>query len=268
MVRLITFTDQNGVQRQVFVNIVPGAGSVAQAINQLTAAGINPNSIQERGSFASVSDITSDERFRDATNLSQALTNIGSGTGSGTGDSGSAGSGDSGNSTSIIGSADDFDFNPAFSQGLADRGIGASGVVSGRARQQFDPLRSRFLVSNALNAPGQGTPQTFQEFTRTGNLFGSGASQAARDLLNQARGFGSNLGTEAEEAVRGRFLNPATTGEGTDLARIAQQAGRQRFGVLANFINPTQLATDFQRRAPGSEQTFADFLNTQIFGGQ
>lgn len=192
-------------------------------------------------------------------------------------DPGSAGGGLSGVSTPIRGS-EQFEFGPAFEAGLRDRGINigpGGGTIGALARQQFDPLRSRAFISTAFNAPGgefdpDATPEeiagpTFQEFVRTGNIFGPSAAQSARALLEQARGFGSQF--ENAGLLGAGLINPATSGQGVDLANIAREAARQRFGSFARFLPSSQaLSQSFFSQPAGTQETFADFLNRRIFG--
>jgi hypothetical protein len=266
MFRLITYTDQNGIPRHVYVQVVPGEGSVAKAINKLTQSGVPQENITERGSFASVADITSDSRFSDAQD-------IGSFTGATEQPSpgGGGGEGVSGVLNPIRGGAD-AEFGPQFRAGLADRGItlGGGGGLEGRlAGDARSPFFSRSLASAAFADPAatrDNALPSFQEMVRTGDLFGAGAGQQARDLLRQAQGFGTNF--TGRGALAGSILNPETVDEGNDLANIAREAGRQRFGSFNRFTPQAgALSEQFFAQPAATASTFADFLNQKIFGG-
>tara|TARA_R110000824_G_scaffold377824_1_gene569207 strand:- start:58 stop:960 length:903 start_codon:yes stop_codon:yes gene_type:complete len=181
-----------------------------------------------------------------------------------------------------------FEFGPGFEAGLRDRNIniGPGGGLQGAiAQSRQRALEDRFYTQEALQ-PGSGLTTenafpTFQRFLsgRTGDgdtftnpLFGQAGAQAARGLLNQARGFGSP-GTEALPSdLAGRLLNPATTGQGQTLANVALEAGRQRFGSLSRFLpNAEALSQSFlaQDRPTAGQPvplTFANYLNQRIFG--
>ena len=162
-------------------------------------------------------------------------------------------------------------FGPMFRAGLADRGItlGGGGGIEGRlAEQARDPFFSRSLASAAFADPSATTATalpSFQDMVRGGALFGGSAAQQARDLLTQAQGFGSDFTGRGELA--GSILNPGTVQEGTNLANIAREAGRQRFGSFARFLPQAgSLSEGFFAQPATGAQTFADFLNQKIFG--
>ena len=130
-------------------------------------------------------------------------------------------------------------------------------------------------VSTAFNAPGgefdaDATPEevagpTFQDFVRTGNIFGPGAAQSARGLLEQARNFGNQF--ETAGLLGAGIVNPATSSEGVDLASVAREAARQRYGSFARFLpGAGQLAQSYFAQPASTTETFADFLNRRIFG--
>ena len=141
---------------------------------------------------------------------------------------------------------------------------------------------------------------TFQEFARTRGLYGGAGAADALGLFNRAvelsknrlPGFGeadefgerTNRFTDfnttgyddAMNAVQaaktggnpltGAFLNP-TQGGATDLARVAREAGRSRFGFASRFMpSAQQLASSYFAQPQEGAMNFADFLNRRIFG--
>ena len=189
---------------------------------------------------------------------------------------GGAGEGAAGATTPILGS-EELEFGPAFRAGLADRGItlGPGGGVAGRLAGLFRrPIESRAFANLAFNDPSIGedatresvTVPSFQDFVRTGDLFGAGAAQQARGLLEQARGAGNQFG--ALNPLAAGILNPATTGEAQTLGDIGREAARQRFGAFARFLpSSAEFGEQFLAQPQGTATTFADFLNRRIFGG-
>lgn len=179
--------------------------------------------------------------------------------------------------TQIRGGAE-AEFGPMFRAGLADRDItlGGGGGIEGRlAEQARNPFFSRSLASAAFRDPsiealGEEGARTampsFQEMVRTGALYGGDATQQARDLLTQAQGFGRDF--TGTGALAGSILNPGTVSEGSNLANIAREAGRQRYGSFARFLPQAgSLSEDFfAQPADQYKQTFANFLNQKIFG--
>jgi hypothetical protein len=181
--------------------------------------------------------------------------------------SGGANTGGSGVRTEIRGGAE-AEFGPQFRAGLADRGItlGSGGGLEGRlAEQARSPFFSRALAQTAFADPSatqESFAPSFQEMVRTGDLFGTGATQQARDLLRQAQGFGTGFGN----SIAGDILNPQTVSQGNDLASIAREAGKQRFGSFARFLpQAPELSEAFFSQPKTSALTFADFLNQRIF---
>jgi hypothetical protein len=170
----------------------------------------------------------------------------------------------------------DAEFGPQFRAGLADRGItlGGGGGIEGRlAEQARTPFFSRALASAAFGDSSLSNDEegrkaalpSFQEMVRTGALYGGGGAQQARDLLTQAQGFGSDFTGRGELA--GSVLNPGTVQEGSNLANIAREAGRQRFGSFARFLPQAgSLSEGFFAQPETGAQTFADFLSNKIFG--
>ena len=189
----------------------------------------------------------------------------------GIGQVGGGGTGGTGGFSNISGGAE-AQFGPLFRAGLADRNItlGGGGGIEGRlAEQARDPFYSRSLASAAFADPSA-TEVTalpsFQEMVRTGDLYGGGGAQKARDLLTQAQGFGTEFTNRG--ALAGSILNPSTVSEGTNLANIAREAGRQRFGSFARFLPQAgSLSEGFFAQPQQGAQTFADFLSQKIFGG-
>ena len=183
---------------------------------------------------------------------------------------GGEGEGVPGMETLIRGGAE-AQFGPMFRAGLADRGItlGGGGGIEGRlAEQARDPFFSRSLASAAFADPSATAATalpSFQDMVRGGALFGGSAAQKARDLLTQAQGFGSDFTGRGELA--GSILNPGTVAEGANLANIAREAGRQRFGSFARFLPQAgSLSEGFFAQPATGAQTFADFLTQKIFG--
>ena len=165
----------------------------------------------------------------------------------------------------------DAEFGPMFRAGLADRGItlGGGGGIEGRlAELARNPFFSRSLASAAFADPSA-TKETalpsFQDMVRGGALYGGSGAQQARDLLTQAQGFGRDFTGRGELA--GSIVNPSTVSEGSDLANIAREAGRQRFGSFARFLpQANSLSESFFAQPATGASTFADFLSNKIFG--
>jgi hypothetical protein len=183
---------------------------------------------------------------------------------------GGAGEGVPGMVNSIRGGAD-AEFGPQFRAGLSDRGItlGGGGGIEGRlAEQARNPFFSRSLASAAFADPSA-TKETalpsFQDMVRGGALYGGSGAQQAKDLLTQAQGFGRDFTGRGELA--GSIVNPSTVSEGSDLANIAREAGRQRFGSFARFLpQANSLSESFFAQPETGASTFADFLSNKIFG--
>jgi len=84
-------------------------------------------------------------------------------------------------------------------------------------------------------------------------------------LLNRARGLGDNLSGISADARN--ILNPETVAAGADLANIAREAGRQRYGSFARFLpGAGDLSEGFAAQPAATRQSFADYLNQRIFG--
>ena len=180
-----------------------------------------------------------------------------------------------------------FEFGPGFEAGLRGRGIniGPGGGLEGAiAQRRQRALEDRFFTQEALR-PGSGLTTetaypTFQSFlsgrtgggdTFTNPLFGQAGAQAARELLNEARGFTAPASQALPSALAGGILNPATTGQGQTLANVALEAGRQRFGSLSRFLPGAEalsqsFLSDNQLNPAGTPMSFADYLNQRIFG--
>jgi hypothetical protein len=176
-----------------------------------------------------------------------------------------------------------FEFGPGFEAGLRQRNIniGPGGGLEGRiAQSRQRALEDRFYTQQALQ-PGSGLTienafPTFQSFlsgrtgggdTFTNPLFGQAGAQAARGLLNQARGFTAPASQALPSDLAGGVLNPATIGQGQTLANVALEAGRQRFGSLSRFLPGAQdLSQSFLSQDRPMPGTFADYLNQRIFG--
>ena len=172
-----------------------------------------------------------------------------------------------------------FEFGPAFERALRQGGvnIGAGGGLLGaqtRAAQQ--PLFSRFFGTEALRSGGDPVDPTiaepsFQNFIaqnlQGGSLLGRQGAQQARDLLTQAQGFRQFGEEQLPTLLAGSFLNPATTEQGLNLANIAREAARTRFGSLSRFLpSAYDLSQSFLSQERPTRGTFADFLNERIFG--
>jgi len=176
-----------------------------------------------------------------------------------------------------------FEFGPGFEAGLRGRGIniGPGGGLQGAiAQSRQRALQDRFYTQQALQPGSDLTTETahptFQRFlsertgggdTFTNPLFGQAGAQAARGLLNQARGFTAPASQALPSLLAGGVLNPATTGQGQTLANVALEAGRQRFGSLSRFLPDAQaLSQSFLSQDRPMPGTFADYLNQRIFG--
>ena len=143
---------------------------------------------------------------------------------------------------------------------------------------------------------------TFQEFARTRGLYGGAGAADALNLFKKAvalskgrlPGFGEadEFGTRANRftdvdtgtysdslaaatsgnpyrnPLTGAFLNPAQGGQAAeDLARVAREAGRSRFGFASGFLpSAQQLSTSYFAQPQAEGMNFADFLNRRIFG--
>ena len=176
-----------------------------------------------------------------------------------------------------------FEFGPGFEAGLRGRdiNIGSGGGLQGAiAQSRQRALEDRFYAQEALQPGSELTTEnaypTFQNFLSgktgpsggfTNQLFGQGGAEAARDLLNTARGFGSPASQALPSDLAGSLLNPATTGQGQQLANVALEAGRQRFGSLSRFLpNAQALSQSYLAQDRPEASTFADYLNQRIFG--
>jgi len=191
-----------------------------------------------------------------------------------------------------------FSWKTGFEAGLRQAGIdvrGGGGVRGALANQAFDPLLARATMHAAFNplqddfVPGAtqkellATPgRTFREYLGSqaagDSLFGRGGAQAARELFEQARTL-SGSPIKALEAlgegggISGRFLRPATIGQGAVLANVAREGGQQRYGSFARFLpSGEDLAQTYLSYAPENQaidtrDSFADFLQKRIYGG-
>ena len=134
---------------------------------------------------------------------------------------------------------------------------------------------------------------SFQEFARTRGLYGGAGAADALGLFNKALEYsaGRTPGFDTDDAgelksrfdapgsavtyrgsgqlpnlISGAFLNP-TQGGATDLARVAREAGRSRFGFASRFMpSAQQLASSYFAQPQEGAMNFADFLNRRIFG--
>ena len=271
---IVEIVDPTGNRRWVFIN----AAGQSSAKLAAEAKGYTVNQAFEENSFE-VSDLLTRHENALAGNANAApgdlLANIDSlgsvaNIGSFAPPTGDEGGGLSGMGTPIRGGAL-AQFGPMFRAGLADRGItlGGGGGIEGRlAEQARDPFFSRSLASAAFADPSATAATalpSFQDMVRGGALFGGSAAQKARDLLTQAQGFGSDFTGRGELA--GSILNPGTVAEGANLANIAREAGRQRFGSFARFLPQAgSLSEGFFAQPATGAQTFADFLTQKIFG--
>jgi len=167
-----------------------------------------------------------------------------------------------------------FEFGPAFERGMADQQIklGQGGLQARIAQQQQRALEDRFYTQEALTPGGQTlTDQnafpTFQKFLSGNPLFWQAGAIQARSLLDKARTF-TDPGTQAlPSELAGSLLNPATTGEGNMLANVALNAGRQRYGSLSRFLpGAGDMSQSYLSQDEPTRGTFADYLNTRIFG--
>ena len=188
-----------------------------------------------------------------------------------------------------------FSWRPGFEAGLRQAGIGPFGVRGALANQAFDPLLARATMHAAFNplqddfVPGAtqkellATPgRTFREYLGSqaagDSLFGRGGAQAARELFEQARTLSGDpvkaLAALGEGGgISGRFLTPATIGQGAVLANVAREGGQQRYGSFARFLpSGEDLAQTYLSYAPENQaidtrDSFADFLQKRIYGG-
>jgi len=134
---------------------------------------------------------------------------------------------------------------------------------------------------------------SFQEFARTRGLYGGAGAADALGLFNKALEYsagrlpGFDTDDEGElksrfdapgsavtyqgsgqlpNLISGAFLNPTQQGA-TDLARVAREAGRSRFGFASRFMpSAQQLASSYFAQPQEGAMNFADFLNRRIFG--
>ena len=168
-------------------------------------------------------------------------------------------------------------FRSSFLRALRGRGINigpGGGLLGSQIREAQQPLFSRFYGSTVLTPGSEVDPnqdeKSFANFIANQqgqNLLGRGGAQQARNLLNKAMGFTSFGQDELPSLLAGSFLNPATTDQGEQLANIAREAGRQRFGSLARFLPSSwDLTQDYLSQEEPSRGTFANFLNKRIFG--
>ena len=182
-----------------------------------------------------------------------------------------------------------FEFGPGFEAGMRGRGIniGAGGGLMGQiARDRQRAIEDRFFTQQAFTPGSDLTEETayptLERFLSdrqggvsvddrlgdwTNPLFGRAGAEAARDLLTQAQGFTSPATDVLPSDLAGGILNPATTGQGQQLANIAREAGRERFGSLSRFLpSAGALSQSYLAQDRPTRGTFADFLNTRIFG--
>jgi len=167
-----------------------------------------------------------------------------------------------------------FEFGPGFERGLANKGInlGRGGLQARIAQNQQRALEDRFFTQQALTPGGEALTDenaypTFANFLQTNPLFGQAGAVQARGLLDKARGFTSPGMDALPSDLAGSVLNPATTGEGNILANVALDAGRQRFGSLSRFLpSAGNLSQSYLAQDQPTRGTFADYLNTRIFG--
>jgi len=134
---------------------------------------------------------------------------------------------------------------------------------------------------------------SFQEFARTRGLYGGAGAADALGLFNKALEYsaGRTPGFDTDDAgelksrfdapgsavtyqgsgqlpnlISGAFLNPTQQGA-TDLARVAREAGRSRFGFASRFMpSAQQLSSSYFAQPQEGAMNFADFLNRRIFG--
>ena len=167
-----------------------------------------------------------------------------------------------------------FEFGPGFESGLARKGInlGQGGLQARIAQNQQRALEDRFFTQQALTPGGvpltdETSNPTFADFLQTSPLFGQAGAVQARSLLDKARGFKSPGMDDLPSLLASSVLNPATTGEGNILANVALDAGRQRYGSLSRFLpSAGSLSQSYLAQDQPTRGTFADYLNTRIFG--
>ena len=191
----------------------------------------------------------------------------------------------------ILGSEDIFDFRPAFEAGLRSRGIniGPGGGTLGRvASQQFNPIFARAMATMAFDPASEAfidedeanaaVGSMLQRFTGRAPLGPAGALQS-NELFRRAlemsqgrtplggttggQGFGIDFG---QNPLAGRFLNPATSSD-TELAELARDAARTRFGSFAGFLpSASSLTQSFLSQPQAGALNAADYYNSILFG--
>ena len=170
-----------------------------------------------------------------------------------------------------------YEFGPSYLRALRQRGFNVGpggGLLGSQIREAQEPLFSRFYGSTVLTPGSEVDPKqdeiSFANFIANQqgqNLLGRGGAQQARNLLNKAMGFTSFGQDQLPSLLAGSFLNPATTEQGVNLANIAREAGRQRFGSLARYLpSAWDLSQDYLSQDRPQQTTFANFLNRRIFG--
>ncbi len=182
-----------------------------------------------------------------------------------------------------------FEFGPGFRAGMRGRGInleGGGGLMGQIARDRQRAIEDRFLTQEAFNPASALTEETayptLERFLSdrqggvsvddrlggwTNPLFGRAGAEAARGLLDQARGFTSPATDVLPSDLAGGILNPSTTGQGQTLANVALDAARRRYGSLSRFLpSAGALSESYLAQDRPTRGTFADFLNTRIFG--
>ena len=182
-----------------------------------------------------------------------------------------------------------FEFGPGFRAGMRGRGInleGGGGLMGQIARNRQRAIEDRFLTQEAFNPASALTEETayptLERFLSdrqggvsvddrlggwTNPLFGRAGAEAARNLLDQARGYTSPATDVLPSDLAGGILNPATTGQGQTLANVALDAARRRYGSLSRFLpSAAALSESYLAQDRPTRGTFADFLNTRIFG--
>ena len=182
-----------------------------------------------------------------------------------------------------------FEFGPGFRAGMRGRGInleGGGGLMGQIARDRQRAIEDRFLTQEAFNPASALTEETayptLERFLSdrqggvsvddrlgdwTNPLFGRAGAEAAKNLLDQARGYTSPATDVLPSDLAGGILNPATTGQGQTLANVALDAARRRYGSLSRFLpSAGALSESYLAQDRPTRGTFADFLNTRIFG--
>lgn len=278
MFTLLTFTGPDGVVRHVWVDGDASSDALIQALGRLQESGVQAGQIQIRGTFASPSAITGDERFSGATSITDYLNTLAGG--------GGDGGGDGGTDPEEL----PFDFEGAFPGAAFQRGLtertGRTGqatnllqrILGAEAGQTQSAFRGS-AIADLLGGTGIGEVlgRSFQDFTAgTGR---AARSNLAQDIFRRIGARGGNiesfLGNEALGDAPREFLRPTSVGAAGDAVNLLRDALRGTVNplLLGALPSTTQLFDQFRADpniglAPTGGNNIIDFLRRRFRTGQ